>query len=103
MNCYYGTEDQDIDGNRGRTVIYHDIEEDDTDEIIEELYERFITDELDEYENVFLFCYLIDDVIEVEVKTDKYIDALISKAEAQETDKQILDFIKSYKKKKDKQ
>jgi len=74
MKCYYENYGEDIDGNRGVKTLFYEIEENDREEIKEQIIEQSI-----ENGEVFcklivsLYCYLIDDNIEVEVKTVDYL------------------------------
>lgn len=74
----------DADNNRGVASISYEIEESDKEEIAEKLYDIFLSGETTGEHNIFMYCYLIDDDIEIAVNIENYIDGLIEKAKQDE-------------------
>jgi hypothetical protein len=72
----------DIDGNRGVPAIFYELEAGDKDKIIEKLYE--IQGNTTGMQVIEMYCYLVDEDIEIEVNVEDYIDGLIIKADADE-------------------
>ena len=81
MKCYKENYGADADGNRGTASISYVIESTDNDEICEKLYDRFISGEDTGKHNVFMYCHITDEEIEVEVDIEDYIDNLIKMAQ----------------------
>ena len=74
MRCCYENYGEDIDGNRGMETLFYEIEENDREEIKEQIIEQSLeAGEVPDKLIIFLYCYLIDDNIEVEVKTVDYL------------------------------
>lgn len=71
----------DIDGNRGTSIINYEIEKSDTDEIVDKLYDRFKEGWSQGETIIEFYCPLIDDDIQIEVNIDDYLKELIAKAE----------------------
>ena len=81
MNCYYSMENQDIDGNRGMRVLNCEIDDDDTEAIVNELYERFLEMNSEGTHTVTLTSEQFGEDVEIEVKLDDYIKELVEKFE----------------------
>ena len=74
MKCYYENFGEDADGNRGVKTLFYEIEESDNEEIKEQIIEQSIENgEIPDKLIVSLYCYLIDDNVEVEIKTTDYL------------------------------
>lgn len=82
MKYYKEVYGADADNNRGVASISYEIEESDKEEIAEKLYDIFLSGETTGEHNIFMYCYLIDDNIEIAVNIQDYIDKLIEIAEA---------------------
>lgn len=81
MKFYKEVYGQDADNNRGMAVINYEIEKEDRDEVCEKLYDRFISGEDTGKHNVFMYCHITDEEIEIEVDIKDYIDNLIKMAQ----------------------
>lgn len=81
MKCFKNIYGADADNNRGMQVIDYEIESTDNDEICEKLYDRFISGEDTGKHNIFMYCHITDEEIEVEVDIEDYIDNLIKMAQ----------------------
>ncbi len=87
----------DADNNRGVASISYEIETSDNDEIIYKLYDLFLDGTTTGEHNIFMYCYLIDDDIEITVNIENYIDGLIEKAKEDENikdDEELQEWIK---------
>jgi len=74
MRCYYDNWGEDIDGNRGMETLSYEIEESDKEEIKEQIIEQSLEAGEVLYKLVVsLYCYLIDDNIDMEVNTTDYL------------------------------
>jgi len=82
MLCYKELYGDDADGNRGMQMVSYEIEEDDKDDIVEQLYDVFLEGETTGTQVILLYCHILGEDIEVEVGIDDYIEDLITKAEA---------------------
>lgn len=87
MKFYKENYGADADGNRGVPSISYIIEESDKEEIIEKIYEEFLSDTDNVFYNpnpkeyiISMYCYLIDDDIDVEVQVLYYRGDLLLKA-----------------------
>jgi len=76
MYCYKTRYGEDRDGNRGVDIIEYELDEYDTPEIVEQLFDKLVDDCLTETETIMLYCPLTDDHIEVEINTSDYINEL---------------------------
>jgi len=81
MKFYKENYGADADGNRGVASISYVIESTDTDEICEKLYDRFISGEVTGKHNIFMYCHITDEEIEIEIDIEEYIDDLIKMLE----------------------
>ena len=81
MKFYSEIYGADADNKRGIVSINYEIEESDKSEICEKLYDRFISCENAGKHNVFMYCHIKDEEIEVEVNIEDYIEDLIKMAE----------------------
>lgn|SRR5574343_2975 len=81
MKCFKNTYGADADNNRGMQVIDYEIESTDKDEICEKLYDLFISGETKGKHNIFMYCYIKDEDVEIEVDIEDYIEDLIQLAE----------------------
>lgn len=84
MKCFKNIYGADVDNNRGMEVIDYEIENTDKDEICEKLYDLFISGETKGKHNIFMYCYIKDEDIEIEVDIEDYIEDLIQLAENDE-------------------
>ena len=84
MKFYNEVYGADADNNRGVASISYEIETSDNDEIIDKLYDLFLDGTTTGEHNIFMYCYLIDDDIEIVVNIENYIDGLIEKAKEDE-------------------
>ena len=82
MLCYEEIYGQDADGNRGIKQFVVEIEDSDTDNVVEALYDRFLEGETTGTKTILLYCARAGEEIEVEVNIDDYIENLIEKADA---------------------
>jgi hypothetical protein len=87
MKFYKENYGADADGNRGVASISYMIEESDKEEIVEKIYEEFLSDTDNVFYNpnpkeytISMYCYLIDDDIDVEIQVLYYRDDLLLKA-----------------------
>jgi len=71
MICYEENYGEDIDGNRGVLRIEYELEDGDKEEIVEKLVERIIEDDYIP-KTIKMYCYLIDDDIEIEIDFWEY-------------------------------
>lgn len=81
MKFYKETYGADADGNRGVPTIDYEIEKKDKTEICEKLYDIFLEGETTGKHNIFMYCNLIDEEIEIEIDIEEYIDDLIKMLE----------------------
>lgn len=93
----------DADNKRGIVSINYEIEESDKSEICEKLYDRFISGENAGKHNVFMYCHIKDEEIEVEVNIEDYIEDLIKMAQDDENLKEDDEFQKWIKELKEAQ
>lgn len=72
----------DIDGNRGVAQIMYSFEdtEEEREEITQKLYEYFICGEYEGTKNIEIWCPIICEDVEVEVRIEDYSTDLITKA-----------------------
>lgn len=90
----------DADNNRGVASISYEIEESDKEEIAEKLYDLFISGETKGKHNIFMYCYIKDEDVELEVDIEDYIKDLIKLADADENikdDEDIQEYLKEVK------
>jgi hypothetical protein len=85
MKFYKENYGADADGNRGTVSISYETEDSDSTEICEKLYDLFLDGTTTGEYNIFIYCYLIDDEIEISVKIEDYIDELIEIAKKDES------------------
>lgn len=100
MKFYKENYGADADGNRGTASISCVIESTDNDEICEKLYDRFISGEVTGKHNIFMYCHITDEEIEVEVDIEDYIEDLIKMAQNDEDlkeDDELQEWIKELK------
>lgn len=83
MRCYYENYGEDIDGNRGQLILNCEITDEDTEIIVDELYDLFLCGEEGEQE-IYLYCHKTDDLEPVLVDIEDYLEELIEKAESDE-------------------
>lgn len=84
MKCIKTTYGEDIDGNRGMPITLYEIEEKDRDEVCEKLYDVFINGETKGQHNIFMYCHISDEDIEIEVDIEDYFEDLIKMAQKDE-------------------
>ena len=100
MKFYKENYGADADGNRGIASISCVIESTDNDEICEKLYDRFIGGEVAGKHNIFMYCHITDEEIEVEVNIEDYLEDLIRMAQNDEDlkeDDELQEWIKELK------
>ena len=100
MKFYKENYGADADGNRGTASISCVIESTDNDEICEKLYNRFIGGENTGKHNIFMYCHIIDEEIEIEVNMEDYINNLIKMVENDDDlkeDNELQEWIKELK------
>ena len=96
-NELYGT---DADGNRGILVKEYEIEDSDTDDIVEQLYEDFINGDDIGIRTVFLIDDKTEEDIELEVEIEDYLAELVKRARGDESlkeDEEIQEWLKTFK------
>ena len=100
MLCYEEIYGDDIDGNRGVKQFVVEVEDSDTDDIIEALYDGFLEDETTGTKTILLYCARAGEDVEVEVDIDDYIEKLIEKADADDgikDDEDLQEWLKELK------
>lgn len=100
MKFYEENYGADADGNRGRETISYEIEDSDRAEILYKLYDLFLDGTVNGEHNIFMYCYLIDDEIEISVNIEDYIEDLIKMAENDEDlkeDDELQEWLKELK------
>lgn len=96
-NELYGS---DIDGNRGIWIKEYEIEDSDTDDIVEQLYEDFINGDESGIRTIFLIDNITEEDIELEVEIEDYLTELVEKAREDESlkeDEEIQEWLKTFK------
>ena len=96
-NELYGS---DIDGNRGIWIKEYEIEDSDTADIVEQLYEDFINGDENGIRTIFLIDNVTEEDIELEVEIEDYLTELVEKAREDESlkeDEEIQEWLKTFK------
>ena len=104
MKTYNELYGADADGNRGVWIKEYDIEDSDSTNIVEQLYEDFVNGS----ENGIRTVFLIDDKteedieleVELEVEIEDYLAELVKKAREDESlkeDEEIQEWLKTFK------
>ena len=96
-NELYGT---DANNNRGIWVKEYEIEDTDTDAIVEQFYEDFINGDERGIRTIFLVDEKTEEDIELEVEIEDYLAELVKKAREDETlneDEEIQEWLKTFK------
>jgi len=88
----------DADGNRGITIYNYDLEdtEDERDEISELLFDSFIDGRVSGKITIYMYCCILKDDIEVEVRIEDYTEELLTKARQSMSQEEYYEFITEY-------
>ena len=100
MKTYNELYGADADGNRGIWVKGYDIEDSDTADIVEQLYEDFVNGSEYGSKTIFLIDDKTEEDIELEVEIEDYLAELVKKAREDESlkeDEEIQEWLKTFK------
>ena len=100
MKTYNELYGDDADGNRGIWVKEHEIEDSDSTNIVEQLYEDFVNGTETGIRTVFLIDDKTEEDIELEVEIEDYLAELVKKAREDESlkeDEEIQEWLKTFK------
>ena len=100
MKTYNELYGADADGNRGIWIKEYQIEDSDTANIVEQLYEDFVNGAETGIRTIFLIDNITEEDIELEVEIEDYLAELVKKAREDESlkeNEEIQEWLKTFK------